>query len=351
MSYERTILRAWEHHRLFSALVELTYRCNLDCHFCYNDLTKTGKALGFSDYDRLFEDLAGLGCLHLALSGGEPLAHPDFFAIGARARELGFALRIKSNGHALGRAVARRLKREVDPWVVELSLHGARPETHDRQTRVPGSFERLMNHVTAMRDEGLRLKLNTTLTRWNEAEVEGLFAIAERFDLPLTIDPEVTPRDDGDPSPLDISPSAEGLRRLVKAQRRQAGSRGVELMREGDTVTARASGEASKMHCGAGSGGIAVDPYGDVFPCVQWRRPIGNLHERRLTEIWTGNDELEAIRRLTVAAKAKLDAAQEKVTGFCPGVAEMLTGNPLEIPEATARRSRALSELPLHPVS
>jgi hypothetical protein len=35
------------------------------------------------------------------LSGGEPLAHPDFFLLGSRARDLGFVVRVKSNGHAL----------------------------------------------------------------------------------------------------------------------------------------------------------------------------------------------------------------------------------------------------------
>ena len=173
MSYERTIAGAWKRHHLFSALVELTYRCNLDCTFCYNDLSLTGEPLHLADYERFFGDLAELGCLHLTLSGGEPLAHPDFFAIGAKARELGFVVRIKSNGHALGGEILRRLQDEVDPYVVEVSLHGALPDTHDRQTRVTGSFARLMSNLQLMRARRLRVKLNCTLTRWNEVRSTG----------------------------------------------------------------------------------------------------------------------------------------------------------------------------------
>ena len=147
MSYERTILGTWRNHHLFSALIELTYRCNLDCYFCYNDLALKGTPLDFAQYERVLQDLHELGCLHLTLSGGEPLAHPDFFAIGAKARELDFVVRVKSNGHALTGALLERLQREVDPFLVEVSLHGATAEIHDRQTRVTGSFHRLIANL------------------------------------------------------------------------------------------------------------------------------------------------------------------------------------------------------------
>jgi len=351
MSYEDTIVGTWKTHHLFSALIELTYRCNLDCYFCYNDLELRGEPLRVSDYERVFDELAELGCLHLALSGGEPLAHPDFFAIGAKARELGFVVRVKTNGHALGGELLNRLQSEVAPFIVELSLHGARAETHDRQTRVPGSFERLLRNLEAIRHRELRAKINTTLTRWNEDEIEGMFAIADRFGLSLTIDPEVTPKDDGDREPLDIAASPEGLRRLMAVQNASAGDARAEVRREGDgEVTSR----ATDRHCGAGASGIAIDPYGNVYPCVQWRRAIGNVHERSLRELWCANEKLDAIRGITVAAKDTVRGHERdtegSLTGFCPGVAEMLTGDPLTVPESTAVRSRILSELPLHPV-
>ncbi|MGH9335330.1 MAG: radical SAM protein, partial [Vicinamibacteria bacterium] len=129
MSYQKTVLHTWNENLLFSALVELTYRCNLDCFFCYNDLALEGEAMSLSGYERFFEDLASLSCLHLTLSGGEPLVHPEFFDIAARGRDLGFVLRIKSNGHSLRGRMLKRLKEEIDPFVVEVSLHGAKAET------------------------------------------------------------------------------------------------------------------------------------------------------------------------------------------------------------------------------
>lgn len=349
MSYEDTILGTWKKHHLFSALVELTYQCNLDCYFCYNDLELRGQSLKLGDYERLFDEMRSLGCLHLTLSGGEPLAHPDFFAIGAKARELGFVVRVKSNGHALGGELLRRLETEVDPFIVELSLHGARPETHDRQTRVAGSFDRLMRNLEEMHSKSVRIKINTALTRWNEDEIEGMFAIADRFGVTLTIDPEVTPRDNGDRGPMDISASPAGLRKLIAVQSKRSARARAEIRREGDAEIAAPDAD---RHCGAGASGIAVDPYGNVYPCVQWRRAIGNVHRSSLNEIWGENEALDAIRGITVEAKAVVGAhdVETDLVGFCPGIAEMLTGSPLNVPESTSTRARILSELPLHPV-
>jgi len=207
MSFEGLLLRTWRDNHLFSVLVELTYRCNLDCFFCYNDLGLRGRPLTVEQYEEFFADLRELQVLNLTLTGGEPLAHPDFLRLGARARELGFVVRIKSNGHALRGAMARRIRDEIDPFLIEVSLHGATAAVHDRQTREPGSFDRLLANLREMRGLGLRVKLNSTLTAWNEHEIEETMAIADRLELPLQIDPEVTLRDDGDREPQTISPS------------------------------------------------------------------------------------------------------------------------------------------------
>ena len=327
MSYQKTAVRTWNENILFSALVELTYRCNLDCVFCYNDLGLQGRPMTLDDYELFFRDLASLSCLHLTLTGGEPLVHPQFFEIATKGRNLGFVLRIKSNGHSLRGRLLERLKDEIDPYVVEVSLHGALAETHDRQTRVEGSFERLLANLQEMAARGLRFKINSTLTRWNESEIDGMFALAERFGAPLAVDPDVTPRDDGDLSPLEISATPEGRRCLFSYGRSE------DVMRQGDAELPTVD---SKKHCGAGSSGIAVDPFGNVYPCVQWRRPVGNLHQRSIRDIWSGNAKLEEVRRLSEEVKRNL--ARGGPGMFCPGTAEGLTGSPIP-------------SLPLHPSS
>ena len=333
MSFAGILAKAWRDNLLFSVLVELTYRCNLDCYFCYNDLNLRGEPLSTEQYLRFFEDLRDLQVMNLTLSGGEPLAHPDFLKLGSHARELGFVVRVKSNGHALRGEMARRLRDEVDPFLVEVSLHGATAETHDRQTRVPGSFDRLLENLREVLGLGLRVKINSTLTAWNEDEAEGMLDLAAGLEVPIQIDPEVTPRDDGDREPLSVVASREGVRRLFELQM----SRSVTIDHGPDDGVVPVPTE---KHCGAGSAGIAVDPFGNVYPCVQWRRAVGNLHSQTIREIWTGSSDLEEVRGITAEAKRLVEGYGPSGTflNFCPGSAAVRTGDPLRVyPEAVLR--------------
>ncbi|MFL6194447.1 MAG: radical SAM/SPASM domain-containing protein [Thermoanaerobaculia bacterium] len=349
MSLSRLLAATWRENLLFSVLVELTYRCNLDCFFCYNDLGLRGAPLSREQYFRLLDDLREMEVMNLTLSGGEPLAHPDFLALGARARELGFVVRVKSNGHALRGELARRVRDEVDPFLIEVSLHGATAATHDRQTRVPGSFDRLLANLAELRDLGLRVKINSTLTAWNEGEVAGMFELADRLGLPLQIDPEVTPRDDGDRDPLQVAPTREGvlgLFRVQMARGRAAGGEGPpEVARGADDGTVPTP---AGKHCGAGSAGLAIDPYGNVYPCVQWRKPVGNLHQEGIREIWESSSGLREVRDLTVRAAGVVagEGPASHLLNFCPGSAAAHTGSPLKVyPAAAARRDLLLQAM------
>lgn len=324
--------RTWSENRLVSVLLELTYRCNLDCFFCYNDLSLRGTPLAFEQYDALLRDLAAMNVFTVVLSGGEPLAHPDFFRIGALARELGFVVRVKTNGHAVRGELARRLREEVDPFVVEVSLHGATAETHDRQTRVAGSFSRLLANLREMLALGLRVKVNSTLTSWNENEIEGMYALTDSFSVPLRFDLQVSPRDDGDRTPLSIAPTREGIARLMRVDDGRAGGGEQQVAKPDDMPP------APGKHCGAGSAGITIDPFGNVYPCVQWRRPVANLHIQSMREIWGANAALDEIRNTTTAVRDVVAAhPRGKLLNFCPGLAEVLTGSPLLVPKEMER--------------
>ncbi len=360
MSFAGTVKRSWNGNQLMSAMLELTYACNLDCTFCYNDLALEGEKLSLAQYRGLLDDLADIGALTVILTGGEPLAHPDFYAIGAHARARGFVVRIKSNGHALNEATARRIRQEIDPFIIEVSLHGAASETHDRQTRVRGSFDRLVRNVASMRELGLRVKVNSVLTSWNENEVDAMFALCDELDVPLQIDTDVKPRDDGDRSPINIAASASGIAaynrtvaaRYEKAAQERVAPSDAAPARGRITAAERKPAEETDKNCGAGSNSIAVDPHGNVLPCVQWRAPVGNLHSKSLREIWAGSSVLDEVRQTTKDAKSMIAALGEDglSANFCPGSAHLHSGNPLSLyPAAEARiqSARARVRLPL----
>lgn len=342
MSVGKIFSRAREDNVLSTVLIELTYACNLDCSFCYNDLGLTGRRLSLDDYMALLDELAAMRVLYLTFSGGEPLLYRHFYELGAHARKRGFVTRVKTNGLPLTRRNAERLKIEVDPFLVEMSLHGARPETHDRLTQVPGSFDRLLRNIREIRDLGLRLRLNSTLTRLNEGEVEEMAALSDSLGVPLQFDPEVTPRDNGDLSPLELAPTAKGIERMYRLTARRA-----RAARNSDRIPLRiksneqaADAPTTEKHklCGAGSTNLVVDPFGNVYPCVQFRRSVGNLHERTVRDIWHGSEELVQVRRLAGQALKVLRA--NGLNHLCMGVNELRTGDPLTPPASKLETDR-----------
>lgn len=327
--YRDTILRRVRSERLLhDVTLELTYRCNLDCFFCYNDRDKPGTPLSLEQYRTLLEDLARMQTLFIMLTGGEPMVHPHFFEIGRMTKELGFVVRVRTNGHLLSPRRVERLRAEVDPYMVEVSLHGASAEVHDRQTRVRGSFERLINNLGHARAAGLRCSMVTTPTAWNEHQIEAMIALGDDLDVPLRFQGPVAPRDNGDTEPLAIQPAAETwqrIRALVSARRaRSAAGAGERPLPE---VTADGEAETPAT-CSVGVAGVDIDPYGNVQACMHLQESAGNLHEQSIEAIWHHSPLFTRARGRALEAAARFAEQPLQQLGaplFCLAVEENMT--------------------------
>ena len=323
MYRERILQRVRAQRLLHDVTIELTYRCNLDCFFCYNDREKPGKPLSLAQYRRLLEDLAGMQTLFLMLTGGEPMVHPHFFEIGRMTRELGFVVRVRTNGHTLTPRNVQRLLAEVDPYMAEVSIHGASPEVHDRQTRMPGSFERLIQNLHQARAAGLRCGMITTPTAWNEHQVEAMIALGDELDAPLRFQGPVGPRDNGDTEPLLIQPARETWDRIeALVTERKALTMTGAGQRPAPEVTAERETPAT---CSVGVAGVDIDPYGNVQACMHLHESAGSLHEQSIEQIWNHSPLFTRARQRAIEAAERLGGERPRQLGaplFCLAVEE-----------------------------
>jgi len=165
-----------------------------------------------------------------------------------------------------------------------------------------------------------------------------MYNLAEKFEVPLKFDSQVTPRDNGDQSPLEIAPSAQKLRELLQIQHN---------FREQTKADKAAQTATPRSYCGAGASTIAIDPVGNVFPCVQWRRKLGNLHRDKIRQIWENNAILTSIRQVNEEARKNILAQGEKVSrgAFCPGVADLMTGDASTIYPSVLLRSKLYEDI------
>ncbi len=107
--YERIRRKAFADAIPLNCQIEITYRCNHLCTFCYNSPTGEREMTTPQIFEAL-RKVNELGVLYTTLTGGEALCHKDFFKIGAEVRRLGMALRIYSNGSLMAdKNVVRRI--------------------------------------------------------------------------------------------------------------------------------------------------------------------------------------------------------------------------------------------------
>lgn len=174
--------------------IELTYRCNLRCKMCPQELYKTQlkekskkqREINEQDFDRLFADLAAMKVGYITLTGGEPFLRRDIFSIIHSARQHNLFINILSNGALLDKAKVHELNR-LGVGCITFSLDGAE-KTHDHIRGVKGSFSRLVQGVELLNQSrngkaGPLLSLNCTISRLNQDNFGDVIGIASDLNI------------------------------------------------------------------------------------------------------------------------------------------------------------------------
>ena len=326
--------RALQAAQPLAAYLELTYACNWRCVFCYNPRHCDRRALSAAEWTQVLDDLRELGTLSVTLTGGEPLALAHFPEVLRAASARGFAVRLFTNGSLVTDAMADLIA-GVRPLAVELSLHGACAETHDRATGRPGSFDALLAGLARLRQRGVRLRLKSLVTSINHGEVDAMLELVARLGVPHQLDVTVTPRDDGDTGPLQYRAPSDAA---AQVYRRLAERAELPL----------AEREHGGVNCGLGRITLAIDPEGEVFPCLQWRRSsLGNVRQSRLGELWRRSPVREEAAAVSVAANGAMLERGGALARFpfCPALAAQHTGDPLVPGEQHVALSRIVDTL------
>ena len=166
------------HDRPFIVIWEVTRACALACAHCRADAItrRDPRELSTEDGFALLDDLAALGAPRpiVVLTGGDPFERPDLAELVRHGSSAGLAM-------ALSPSVAPRLTAEVltllrtaGASAVSLSLDGATAATHDAFRGFDGVFASTMRAAADVHDAGLRLQINSTVTRANAHELPAL---------------------------------------------------------------------------------------------------------------------------------------------------------------------------------
>ena len=297
--------------------LDVTWRCNERCIHCYLDHDDLGE-MTYDEIDDLMSQMAAAGVFFLTISGGEPLLRKDLFDILRRARELTFNVKLKTNA-ILIREKEAALIRQLGLESVQVSIYSHRAEVHDAITKVKGSLERSLDAIRFMVSQGLKVTMANVVMKQTRFDYPGVQALAAEVGAHFTVDPTITPHINGDRSLLRLNIDRNALREIMNDK---------TITGQEDQFIAVAPGAdgdvMDAIPCSAGHSACYVSPYGDVYPCVQFPLPSGNVRQQKFIDIWKYSPQLEEVRSIR-SRDLPVCSTCAHVEGCsrCPGLAYM----------------------------
>ncbi len=161
----------------------LTEGCNLACRHCWiAPKFQSGGAVYASLPLETLKDIVRegkpLGLAGVKLTGGEPLLHPNIFAILRFLREENLTVTVESNGVLCTPELAREIAL-CGGHFVSVSLDGADAETNEWVRGVKGSFDAAVQGIKNLVEAGIHPQIILTVMRKNHHQVEDIVRLAE----------------------------------------------------------------------------------------------------------------------------------------------------------------------------
>ena len=298
----------------------VTRRCNLKCSHCYINATnqELRNELTTEESKSLIDQISEVSRPLLILSGGEPLLRKDILELIRYGTAKGLRMGLGSNGSLIDTSVAKQLK-AAGTKTVSISLDSACPQNHDDFRGVPGSWQKAVNAIQALRESGLLVQVNTTVTQQNQHEIDEIMTLAEQLGVENFHLFFLVPTGRG-AKIADISPELyenmirTAFAKTAKHKLNVRPSCAPQFMR-----IAQDMGLDMRQWirgCIAGLYYCRVYPNGDITPCPYLPIKLGNVREKAFSEIWFQSAVFKNLRD-SDALKGKCGACGYR--GLCGG--------------------------------
>lgn len=325
-----------------SGSFELTPLCNMSCKMCYVKLTKEemndrGQLLSKKQWLEIAKEAKEKGTLFLLLTGGEPFSRKDFREIYEELHKMGFSISINSNGTLIDEEQIAWLKK-CPPARINISLYGASDETYARLCNNPTGFTKVVKAIKGLKEAGILVKLNCSITPYNCHDLEEVIAFSEREGLILQATPYMFPpiRVDEESVGQNQRFSAEDTaRQLLNTFRLQYGEENFRRYIEnyGTDIEQFCSDsecfEGDQIHCRAGSCSYWITWDGKMLPCGMMTKPFVSVTELGFDNAW------RQIVNLTEQIRLPKECAACSIKDKCKTCAAMVlaeTGDFNEVP-------------------
>lgn len=267
---------AVKHWKIINVSIELTHQCNQRCGCCYlEDFTQKG--LDIKDLRKIAKQLSQIGAIFILFTGGEIFVRLDTLEIMEEFGRYEFALELKTNGLMLTPDVINRLKK-LNLFNLQVSLYGI-CDGWSEYTNSDYQSSRLMQNILLLQDAGIPFSVAVLVGKHN---IEQLDLYKEWLDKigvkEVFYNPYITPNRNGLGNETSYRLSYQEMEKKFLPFLKKVD--GLFSPREYRSLSCK-----NQPACYAGRDQVTIDPQGIVYPCLDFRLPLGNIKEEKIQEI------------------------------------------------------------------
>ena len=277
--------------------IELLPLCNMNCDMCYvrlsrEEMERQGRLRTADEWLEIGRQMKEAGVLFLLLTGGEPFLYPDFRRLYLGLREMGMILTINTNGTLIDEDLAEFFGK-YKPRRVNITLYGTDEETYADLCHYPGGFEKTLQGIRLLRENGVDVKVGGSLARANRDDLDKLLDIGEELDIPVRVDTYMMPATRERDLPYNLQARLgpeEAAQARIHALKREMG---LELFPayvrqsiEKAEHPEPAEEKPGHMACMAGQCSFTINWQGKMRPCVVMSEPEVSVFEAGFEAAW-----------------------------------------------------------------
>lgn len=304
----------------------VTYRCNNDCHHCYNARERNFPELSTEEWKKVIDTVWSLGIPHLVFTGGEPTLRTDLIELITYASKIGFITGMNTN--------ARRLisKEYVDSLVaagldhIQITVESNEAEVHNMMVDAIAFDQTILGLKNALATR-LYVMTNTTMLRDNVDTIPATLDFLAEIGVPtiglnaLIYSGQGKTVGSGLHS-YELEPIlAIATEKTIKNEQRLIWYTPTQYCGFDPTTS-----NLGVKGCTAALYNMCVEPNGDVLPCQSYYEPVGNVLSDPWPEIWNNPLCVSLRERKTVPDKCDGCGLFSECGGGCPLENDATTG-------------------------
>lgn len=349
---ERMMLsRAATKGRPLNGSLELLPLCNMNCDMCYirmspEEMKKSGRLHTADEWIRLAREMEEAGVLFLLLTGGEPLLFQDFRRLYQELRQMGMILTINTNGTLLDEEWADFFGK-YKPRRINITLYGSDDTVYEKLCHYPGGFSRTVRAIRLLRERGVDVKINGSVTKDNRDDMEAIYRIGRELDVPVHMDTYMLP------GLYERNLSFEKQSRLIPEEAaaadiymRQMETEPEAFLRYAQNILAQTEQEnityPDQITCLAGNCSFAISWKGEMRPCVTFDEPAVSVFEKGFEPAW--KEVSQEAKKLRVSETC-VTCSLRPVCKTCPASAYLEMGSYDGVPEYLCRYTKEFVRL------